>query len=211
MKLKYLSKLLFPVMIAVLMSGCGTQRIKLGYTAMPGTKSPLGTIKPMTMALHVEDQRDPAERDRQGNIINGYGMTIGHAVSDRDVTLVLFDAIRSEFENNGHKVVSADAKNADAKMDVALERLWSETKMHMMDIELIGTLNSEVTIRNLHGSAEPFNKLINSTARKSGGMVTAGAGPHRTILNEVLKEYIKNLTYDPAVLKALEMPQQQSP
>lgn len=211
MKSKYLFKLLLPLLIAALMSGCGTQRIKLGYSAMPGTKGPLGTIKPMTMALQVEDQRDQAERDRQGNIINSYGMTIGHAVSDRDVTLVLFDAIKSEFENNGHKVVSAGDKNADAKMDVALKRLWSETKIHMLDIELIGTLNSEVTIRNLHGSAEPFNKLINSTARKSGGMATAGATPHRVILDEVLKEYIKNLTYDPSVLKALELPQQQSP
>src|SRR6266498_276081 len=113
MKTNCLLKLLFTCVTGLLVSGCGTNHIKLAYTAQPGTKGPLSTIKPISLALQVNDGRDLAERDRQADLKNGYGMTIGSAVSEKDITQVLFDALKSEFENNGHKIVSTGETKVD--------------------------------------------------------------------------------------------------
>jgi uncharacterized lipoprotein YajG len=200
---------LVAVFMALTTPGCGTMRVKLAYISPPGLKSPLSTIKPMTIELHVHDLRDAGERDRQADVKNGYGMTTGTVVSDKDVTLVLFDAIKSEFENSGHKIVSEDGGNADAKMDVELNRFWSESKERFWDFEMLGTISTVVTIGNTHRPSEQFSKRIVSTSR-TGEVITGGSGQHEAVLNAALKEYIKDLTYDPGVLKALDT-QSQSP
>lgn len=189
---------LFVVAAAVLMVGCGTQKINLAYSA--GQKSPLSTLRPLAVQINVTDQREESVRNREGDIKNGYGMTIGTVVSTTPVADVIANALKTELSANGHRVV-ADGP-ADVKLSMEVKQCWSEMKIHFMDVEVIGTWNVVVQVERTPASPSPFSKPLNGTFRH-GMQVVMGSGPYEEVLNKSLQELIANFSRDAAVLKAL--------
>ena len=183
-----------------------TANVDLAY--MPKSKSPLITIKPMMIALQIEDKRNQEERDRVGNKKNNLGMVTAPVKAKKEVTLVLYDALKNEINNNGHKTVDKKEDNYDAFIRVLLKKYWSDTKVHFWDIEMIGTINANISILNPQNGSVLFSKALNSTFRESKIMATDEA--FKSVLNGALVEFVRSFSRDTAVLKALKKLQDES-
>jgi hypothetical protein len=74
-------------------------------------------------------------------------------------------------------------------------------KMHFFDVEMDGTLNTDVTIRDAH-EAIVVSKPTNATYQQSRQY--AGDSAFEDALNGVLTEYIRGFSRDPDILQALK-------
>lgn len=119
MKTARLSLLLLGVVLA---GGCafGTRTAELTYPparegggliatagaaeAVPATRAPI--------AVTVVDAR--AERERIGNVRNGFGMDTANVVTDSDVRAWVEDALVAELANAGYDVVETDPTGTSA-------------------------------------------------------------------------------------------------
>ncbi len=196
-------------LLMVVLSGCAltTARVNLAYRADSERKGPLSTIKPMTVALHVDDKRAPGERDRVGDKKNAFGAVMARVTANKDVTSVLYDALKSEFENNGHKVVATGNADSDVVISANLTKCWVDTRIHAFDLEMIGTAGAEMTVRNRDGTVVYGTKPVIGTFQESRAVATAGAYEHA--LNGALAELVRNVARDPSVLEALRRAQQE--
>ena len=197
---KILSISLFALAI---LQGCALTNAHIDLTYLPaaGVKSPLGTISPMQVVLQVEDQRPADERQWVGNKRNGYGMVTAWVKSNKEVSSVVSDALKNEFVSNGHKVVEGKEAPSDVGIIVGLKRYWSDVSIHFWDIEVIGILNADVTIRDPRKDSVLLLRPIQSTFRDSRAIVTDEA--YESVLNGALSEFIRSFARDPGVLKAL--------
>lgn len=199
---KLLGILLFSVIV---LSGCALTTAKLDLGYLPTSESSLATIKPMNFALEIKDQRNPDERDRVGDKKNSYGMVTAKVLSNKDVTTVLYEALENELKNNGHKVIDTK-ETSDAVINLDLKRYWSECRIHFWDVEMIGTVNSHITILNPRNESVLFSKPMNSTFRESRQIALDGA--FKRVLDNALAEFIRGFSRDPGLLKALQLAQQ---
>jgi len=193
--------LLFP-MLAALVVGCSSVKVSPKYSATQ--KGPLSTLSPMTVALRVDDQRPVAERTNVGAVYNNFGGVALKVESTEDAAAVVRDALCSEFEFNGHRVVPAPQADANAEVDVALNRLFYECKPHFWDVEVLVTISTDVKVKRLPEVAPPTQTAVNSTFRKSRQFV--GRGSHLKIINRGLAEFIRAFSLDPKIQQTLGEP-----
>jgi hypothetical protein len=208
-------------------SGCTTTYyVHLAYLPEASTKSPLGKLSPLQVGVEIQDQRGT------GNLV---GIHSGQAAfqirSDRDVPSILYDAIRKEFENNGHTVIT-EKSTSDVIVHVGLKRYWSAYRTYGLTDDVIGTLILDFSIRNPRKGSILFAKpietdfVIDNVAWRilpevmATGVLSMGlATPfhaayvtkrtHETVLNGALDEFIRRFARDPEILKALELAQQE--
>jgi len=196
--------------LVLLASGCAfsTPHVYLDYQPDPTAANPLSEIKPMSIALQVEDKRAPSERDRVGDKINGYGSVTAKVLTDKDVAAIINDAFTAELEHDGHKVVTAVDQNsppADATIHVAVTRCWSESKVHFWDIEMVGTIAADLEVSGGPTNAVPLTRSLAGTYRVSRQIVTDK--DFEKILNRALVEFMHNFVLDPAISSALRQRQ----
>lgn len=189
----------------VILSGCAytTAHVDLSYLPEADKKSPLGMIKPMTFALQVEDQRPVGKRDRVGDRRGGFGQVAASVKSDKEVTMVLHDALKNELENNDHRVVDSEEVPCDVIIHIDLYKYWTDTRIHFWDIELIATVNADITLRNPRDNSDLLSRSIYSTFRESRAIVTEK--DYESVLNGALAEFIGDFSRDPRILKALRL------
>ena len=134
------------LLLCAISSGCAFSpaHLNLDYQSELGKKSPLSTIKPLTVSLNVEDQRVAGERDRVGNKKNGFGMVTAKVESNKEVGAIIYDAIKAELETNGHKVVSSKDSQPDVTINTRLVKYWGETNVRFFEIEMVATLNADI-------------------------------------------------------------------
>ena len=168
------------------------------YTPESGKRSPLSTINPLAISLQVEDQRPPGEQDSVGEPI--IGLRIAKMVSDKDPTAILYNALIAEFENNGHRIVKSEDGKADAVIKIALKRYWSDRIRHYFDIEMKGTLDTDIAILNGIDQNQLVSKPFNSTYR---GSFMKAFVDFNSALKGALLEFIRSFSRDPNVLDAL--------
>ncbi len=192
----------------VILSGCAytTAHVDLSYLPEADKKSPLGMIKPMTFALQVEDQRPVGKRDRVGDKRGGFGQVAASVKSDKEVTMVLHDALKNELENNGHRVVDTKEAPSDVIIHLGLKKYWSDARVGW-DIEMIGRIYADITIRNPRNDSVLFSKPIYSAFRESRQLGTGKA--YESVLNGALAEFIRSFSRDPSILKALQLAQRE--
>ena len=191
---------------AVILSGCAytTAHVSLAYVPEAAKKSPLRTIKPMVFALQVEDQRDVRGGGWVGHKRSGFGAVTAEVKSNKEVTTILHDALRNELSSNGHRVVhteEAEQAPSDVLIHVGLNKYWSDVRIRFWDIEMIGTINADITIRSPRSNSILFSRPINSTFRESRQIATDKA--YESVLNGALAEFIRSFSRDPSILKAL--------
>ena len=192
-----------------LLTGCnlpGTQKVDLRYTADPEANSPLSTIRPLTVTLQVVDRRDPQLADMLATRRATIGVPLGKIVSKRNVPDVLFDALRKEFEDNQHRLVSSDEATA-TQVKVELRRCWAEARFGIFHAEMLARLECIVTVRGGASVRPAMNRVFRSVARGSGLIVNGQVGPvaFEKVLNAALEKWVVSLTHDPDFLKALEI------
>ena len=185
-----------------MLSGCVSNNVDLAYRPEAGHTSALSTIKPLVLALYVEDQRDTPERDRVATRWKGGGSAETPVTANPEVTLVLLQALKVELENNGHQVRSRDDANSNAAVRFLLRKFWC------CDIRILGSFESAHAAATIHGSIEILNKKNERLMWKpiSSTFLKALDGREidiQVILNGVLSEFIRNLARDPSTVDAL--------
>ncbi len=186
-----------------ILQGCALTDAHIDLTYLPaaGAKSPLGTISSLQVALQVEDQRPADERQWVGNKRNGYGMVTAWVKSNKEVISVIYDALKNELVSNGHRVVDVKGAPSDIGVIVGLKRYWSDISIRFWDVEVTGTLNADVNIRDPRKNATFLSRPVQSAFREGHAIATDGA--FETVLNGALSEFIRSFARDPAILKAL--------
>jgi hypothetical protein len=192
-----MKKFLLPVLVAALTTGCAfsTARVNMQYQPVAGSKSPLSELKPITIALQVEDKRDPAYSDRLGDKRNGFGQVTASIQPNGSVTEGVRNALKAELENSGHKVVAPGAA-ADSAITVQLKRYWCETTLHFWDVEVVGTLNADVNVQE-----PPLTRSVTGVNRKSFQAVLDS--DFEKVLNGALAEFVREFTLDSRLASAL--------
>jgi hypothetical protein len=175
--------------------------VKPGFTPEPGKRSPLSTISSLAISIQVEDQRNPGEQDRVGDKKNNFGSVTAKVLSDKIPTIILYDALKAELENNAHKIVQTEDRKADALIKIGLKRYWSDFAVHFFDIEMKGTLDADIAILNGTDQNQLVSKPLNGTFRESRQIALEGA--FENALNGALFEFIRTFSRDPNVLDAL--------
>lgn len=188
-----------------ILAGCAfaTAHLDLAYLPESAKKSPLSTIKPTTVGLRVEDQRELDKRDRVGDKKDNLGLVTAKVKSNKEVTMIVHDALKNELENNGHKVVNIKELPLDLIISVRLRRYWSDARIRISDVEMIATIDTDITIHNPRNDSIVVSKPMSSTFRESWQIALDGA--FESVLNGALAEFIRNFSRDPDVLKAFEL------
>ena len=176
--------------------GCVNFQVDLAYRPEGGHKSPLSTIKPLVFAIQVDDQRNPKERDRL--------TWIASVKANRDVVLVLHEALKTELENNGHNVRALKDADVNATVHFVLKKYWC------CDSRFFGYLESPRWIATINGDLEILDaknerlvsKPVSSTYLRSGQ--TNRDERLEIPLNGVLSEFIRNWARDPSIVNALQ-------
>ena len=187
----------------IALTGCAmrTDHVNPVYTPESGKKSPLSTINPLTISLQVEDQRPADEQDRVGDKKNPFGFVLAKVVSDKDPTAILYDALKAELENNAHRIVKSEEGKADALIKIALKRYWSGYTVHFFDVEMRGTLDTDIAILNGIHQNQFVSKPFNSTYRESRQIALDEA--FESALKGALLEFVRSFSRDPNFLDAL--------
>jgi uncharacterized lipoprotein YajG len=185
----------------VLLSGCAftTAHVNLSYS--PDSKSPLMTIETKRVALQVEDHRPPEEKDKIGNKKNGFGMVTASVQSNKEVTAVLYDSLKNELENNGHKIVNSKDDSYDIFINVLLNKYWCDAKPHFFDVEMIGIVSAQISIQDPRNAEVVLSKSITGTSRESRQIATDGN--YESVLNGALAEFVRHFSRDNDILKAI--------
>jgi hypothetical protein len=150
-------------------------------------------IKPMRVALQIEDHRgaDPIGRAKL------FGFVTDEFKATQEVKVLVYDAVRSELENNGHRVLTVGESNADVIIEARVKKFWFRQK--------IATIVADVSLIDPRDKSLWGGKLIIGTFY--GGTLSFGLAP--PLLNGALAELIRNFSRDPDLLDAFDLAQQE--
>lgn len=192
------------LLCAIVLSGCALTdaHVNPTYVVEAGKKSPLSMITPLAVAIKIDDQRPEYEQDRVGNKKNNLGAITAKVLMDTPPATVLYDALKAEFEASNHKVLKLEDDQADSVVKIGLKRYWSDFAVHWFDIEMLGTLETDLSIFKGTGHEPLLTKPFNSNFRESRQMARDGA--FEDVLRGVLLEYVRGFARDPHVLEALK-------
>ena len=192
------------ILCAIVLSGCALTdaHVNPGYAVEAERKSPLSTIAPLTIAIKVDDQRPEYEQDRVGNKRNSLGGITAKVITDTPPPSILFDALKAEFEAGNHKVLKMEDGQVDSVVKISLKRYWSDFAIHWFDVEVMGTLETDLAIFKDTGQEPLLTKPFNSNFRESRQIVLDGA--FENVLRGALLEYVRSFARDPNVLDALK-------
>lgn len=133
-----------------------------------------------------------------------YGSAESKEELNKDVTILLYEALENELKKNGHRVVGAK-ETPDVVIHTRLKRYWSNSRPHFWDVEMIGTISSHITVHNPRNESVLFSKPLNTTFRESRQIVSQGTV--NRLLKKALEEFIRDFSRDPVLLKALQLAQ----
>lgn len=186
----------------VMIQGCALMDANVNpvYQPEPAQKSPLSTLKPTHVVLEIEDQRPAEERYALGHRKNGFGAVTASVKSSKEAPAIVYDALRNELINNGHSIDAAKDAHTDLSILVALKRFWSEIRIHFWDLEVLGALDADVTIRDSRNNSIVLSKQLNGASRESRQI--GGEGAYESVLNAALAEFVRGFARDPVILKA---------
>ncbi len=113
------------VMMAIVFSGCATV-LKLDYNPAPNPDNLLSSAAPVKIKiLDFEDKReDKATSELIGGVKRAYVAPIDDVLSDRPVTELIREAVRTELTRNGHSVVDS---GEDFTVSGEVKTFWLHT------------------------------------------------------------------------------------
>lgn len=188
------------LLVSTILGGCAAN-VNVKYAPDPAHKSPLETLKPLTVSLVAEDMRDTTERDRVGDRKNAYGSTFAPVLTSQTPTMLIQEALQKEFTNNGIQIVEATSSVPHKAIIAKLKKYWVENKMNFFDISMHSTISADVVIDTVPSRSQISTHTITGTAQDSRQIALESA--YEDTLSEATKEFIHNFSRDPGVLSAL--------
>lgn len=220
MKLKLNTTLFIIVWIfhLLLCAGCASKQLKVDLNYTPAERNLLNDLKPVVVSLQVVDQR-PIE---QQNIIGVqrntmFGTKHADVISKTCVIDVVHDAIKTELERSGHRVLNPEQDQGDITLIVCLKQLYIDSKASDVDIELVGSIRSEVVASSrVHNVPQvsftvevAYRDFIQKGLLRAGGLfglwgITFTATPKghiENVLNGALTEFVRRFCLEPKLRK----------
>ena len=188
------------------LSGCTSTKTQLDIAYVPqrGSLSPLSTVKPLALAVHVDDQRDATVRDRLATMPAFGGGT--PVKPNREVPLVLQDALRRELENNGHQVRPGKDADVNATVRFVLRTYWCCGLRSLETQYRVATIAGQVELVDAR-NARLLSKPVTSAYIKT---VEYNIPEFEIMINGVLLEFVRNFARDPDIIAALRSIKPQS-
>lgn len=188
-----------------------TNFVDLRYTPDRKKPSPLGRLRPLTIAIDVRDRRVVSEQDRVGNgetandtVLLPHRILPAKVIS-QDPVVILSSAMTIALRDNGHTVVQVGDLTAGVIIQAHLKRFWGSI-IALMDL---GTVMESAFAMDIEILTKPDNnrilsKPIRTIHRKQ---FFFGCRPLSTCyadtLNEGLSRFMESFSADPEVLEAL--------
>lgn len=184
------------VTLAVSLSACALTEdtVSLQYTPMAGVTEVPGA-KQAGVTVIVADARSDY-RDRVSTKKNGYGMEMAAIRSDRDVTLVVKEALESELRARGFRVGEGPAQTK-----VELLKFYNDFKIGFFSGDAVADVTFNVQVVGANG-AIVFSKPINSNGKAADIMLASGSNAKEALENG-LRTAIANLMQDPEFIGAV--------
>jgi uncharacterized lipoprotein len=168
--------------------------ISLQYRPMTGVAEVPGA-KQAAVIVAVTDARAD-RRDRVSSKKNGYGMEMAAIRSDRDVTLILKEAIEVELRARGFRV-----GEGKAQANVDLITFYNDFKTGFFSGDAIADVNFNVKILDGNGTIL-FSKPISSQGKAADIQFASGSNAKEALENG-LQAAVANLMNDQAFIAAV--------
>ncbi len=194
MKTKHLSKALWLLLLAQVLTGCALTRdeIVLNYTIRGGRDKVPGASD-IKVEVAITDQREI--RDVVGRKINGWGMETAGILSTNDVVKLVQNAIGNELEMRGF------ARGQGVVVNGELTKFYNRFKLGFWASDSIAEIILNIQIKGKDGSIL-FSKNIVAEGLEPNIQIAAGHNAKASLENALAKA-MEQLFQDAALIPAL--------
>jgi uncharacterized lipoprotein YajG len=194
--------------------GCGSKQLKVDLNYTPNKKTMLNDLKPAVVSLRVVDHR-PIEQQKIIGVQRKtvFGTKQADIIPKTSVIEVVHNAIKTELERGGHKVLNPEQGQGDITLIVWLKQLLIDSKAAELDIELVGSIRAEVVAMSRVNNVPQVTFTVDAVYRdfiqkgllRSGGLfglwgVTFSATPKdriENVLSATLAEFMRRFCMEP--------------
>ncbi len=154
------------VISALCLSGCATREdvVPVPYKAHGGAQAGAG----LTVALSVSDART-TDRTKISNKTNAYGMEMAAIRADRDVTVIVREALEAELKSRGFSVGSGGASAT-----LAINRFYATFQSHLFSGDALGDIKFHISVISPGGVAA-YEREIDVTGIEPGIQLASGS------------------------------------
>jgi uncharacterized lipoprotein YajG len=181
---------------ALSLGGCALQEdvVAVPYTAKGGTQIGGGAM----VAVSVDDARTE-DRTRISNKVNGYGMEMAAIRADREVTVIVRDAMEAELRSRGFAVGQG---GVHAK--VAVNRFYSSFKQNLFSGDAVGDVKLHILVTSASNQTL-YERQVDVEGSQPKIMIASGSNAAAALSDGMGKAFIV-LFDDPAFVAALTKP-----
>jgi len=129
----------------LLCAGCASREVNVALTYAPVGRGLLSDLKSAVVSLRVVDQRPQEQRKGMGvqpPTISGAEPAV--VISQSPAVQVVHNAIRTELERSGHRVLAPGQGHAELTIRVGLTQFLLDSKVTDSHIELLGSIQADV-------------------------------------------------------------------
>lgn len=180
--------------MAMALTACATREgvATIPYKVHGGPKTGAGH----TVALTVNDARTQ-DRGKIANKTNTYGMEMAAIRPDREVTVIVKDALETELKSRGFAI-----GDGGASATIAINRFYATFQSHVFSAEAVGDVKFHVAVMSPAG-APAYDREVDASGVEPGILLANGSNA-AAALSDGLGKAFDTLFSDPAFLAALE-------
>jgi len=178
------------------LSACATREdvVPVPYKVHGGAQAGAG----VTVALTVNDART-TDRTKISNKTNAYGMEMAAIRADRDVTLIVREALEAELKSRGFTI-----GNGGANTSLAINRFYATFQSHLFSGDALGDIKFHVSVLST-GGATAYEREVDVMGIEPGIQLASGSNA-AAALSDGMGKAFDTLFADPAFLAALKKP-----
>jgi hypothetical protein len=186
------------IVITTAVSGCIHTNLDIGYDSTKAKRGPLSSVK--SLKVEVGDFADKRpQMDRIGCIRNDIGGPVINLSASRPVSAIIHDAVEAALNKNGHTAVTGSEK--DITMSGSIETFWFESQTNLSTIELMGTIDINLTVRDGCTDQVLFSKRY--SGHHNIALLSGYKNDRADVMNAALAKLIFQIVCDPKLIGAL--------
>lgn len=181
--------------LLLLMTGCTiTREVHITYNS--DGSSPLETIKPCKISLVVQDD---CPEDEKGQLAHINKVIL---VADKNVEVILADALKTELIKSGHEIIANSESVADAMVKVNLKRMRYALQQRGA-FQLVKTvlMQADVTVARIGQENRASHFEVKEVNEKTYTLVASGASEE--IVNQTFHDFVRDMILDPRFIEPL--------
>ena len=198
--------IIFSVLFVLTSYGCGPGIINIKYSPDINKSYPLSSISPNTILIKVEDNRSESEKKMVGYYFDIMWGGQKPYTSKIPPPQIIYNVLKTEFENSGHKVYAEMERKDGLLFSVKLNRFFLDLRWNTKGLitGYVGEIIADLNVIELKSNKSFFSKKTHSTTRLDWRGHPDSKETYEVKFNEVIKQFIQDLLYDFSLIKALK-------